>query len=86
MSPVFMAFVTEKPLLFALFTHVLFKGNVAPSNTVKKLENFVSSNTESCTFGEYFQVQIWIKVMNSIWTTGFGPNYIWMNYIGSTDW
>ena len=31
MSPIFMAFVTERPLFFALHTHGLFEGNVAPS-------------------------------------------------------
>ena len=30
-----MAFVTERPLFFALHTHGLFEGNIAPSNTVR---------------------------------------------------
>ena len=35
MFPIFMAFVTERSLFFALHTHGLFEGNVAPSHTVR---------------------------------------------------
>ena len=47
----------KDPLLFALHTHGLFEGNVAPSNTVRSWKILYSRN-RIVQFGEYFQVQI----------------------------
>ena len=61
MPPIFMAFVTERPLFFALHTHVCLRGvlpgSVAPSNTVRNWKILYSRN-RIVQFGEYFQVQI----------------------------
>ena len=52
MSPIFMAFVSERPR-----KHGMFEGNVAPSNTVRTWKILYSRN-RIVQFGEYFQVQI----------------------------
>ena len=47
----------KDPLFFALHTHGLFEGNVAPSNTVRSWK-IVYSRNRIVQFGEYLQVQI----------------------------
>ena len=47
----------KDPLFFALHTHGLFEGNVAPSNTVRSWKILYSRN-RIVQFGEYFQEQI----------------------------
>ena len=56
--PYFYGFCDWKtPYFFALHTHGLFEGNVAPSNTVGSWKILYSRNI-IVQFGEYFQVQI----------------------------
>ena len=56
--PLFLWLLSLKdPLFFALHTHGLFEGNVAPSNTVRSWKILYSQN-RIMQFGEYFQVQI----------------------------
>ena len=56
--PLFLWLLSLKdPLFFALYTHGLFEGNVAPSNMVRNWKMLYSRN-RIVQFGEYFQVQI----------------------------
>ena len=55
--PYFYGFCDWKTPFFALHTHGLFEGNVAPSNTVRSWKILYSRN-RIVQFGEYFQVQI----------------------------
>ena len=52
MSPIFMAFVTERPPNFCL-AYAWFEGNGAPSNTVRSWKILYSRN-RIVQFGEYF--------------------------------
>ena len=52
--PCFYGCVTENPLFFALHTHGLFEGNVAPSNTVRSWKICILE-TESCNLVNTFR-------------------------------
>ena len=57
MPHIFMAFVTERPLFFALHAYVCLRGMLLPQTQVRICKILYSRN-RIVQFGEYFQVQI----------------------------
>ena len=54
MPPIFMAFVTERPLFFALHTHVCLRGVLLPQ-TRSEAGKFCILETESCNLVNTFR-------------------------------
>ena len=87
--PLFLRLLSLKdPLFFALHTHDLFEGNVAPSNTVRSWKILYSRNQNGAIWWILSGANL-IKVMKikfQFYRLNWPNCALWMNFIGGQGW